>query len=264
VEDYAFFFHIDTVINFDDETNRRVIMEAMNTLINLELEPVITKNDPMGITLRLLPGLEWWSEAFNWIVRDFGSSKEKKRVLDIGPGFGFVSAIIKALNEDTDIEWLNMAIEDSTEKDAYIAPYAKKYPIVKHFGMIEDPSYNLDQKYDAIIMTEVFEHFASKPDVALRKIAGMLKEGGVIYLTTPNWENPNFYKSWRDIPEFPGDREEFYRKNKSRMVWMDLNLIHTYLYKKDELDELIGECGLDIVSYELNDCNNFNYILRKK
>lgn len=263
VTDYSLFFKADTVIDYQQVQLRRLILDAMNCLINVHSAPQIHNNAPLGITMRLLPSLEWWSQELYWLREDLGDAPRAPRVLDIGPGYGFLSLIAKMLRPDSDIHWLNLALEDSTSA-AFIDPEARRYPITQHFGMIEDPAYELPETFDCIIMTEIFEHFAAAPAATLRKIAGMLTAGGRIYLSTPNWEKANFYASWRDIPPFPGDREAFYRKNKSRVEWMDLNMIHTYLYREEELRELFAECGLAVERFVLNDCNDFNFVLTRE
>ena len=263
VTSYSLFFKADTVVDYKDEDIRRVLLTALNCLINANDAPQLHHNAPLGITMRLLPSIEWWSQELFWLRDDMRAAKAAPRVLDIGPGFGLVSLIIKLLRPDCELHWLNLALEDCTDT-AYIDPDARQYPITRHFGMVEDPAYQLPQKFDAIIMTELFEHFASDPVVTMRKIAGMLAEGGRIYLSTPNWERANFYASWRDIPPFPGDRQEYYRRNKSRVEWKDLNLIHTYIYREEELREVFAACGLAIERFVLNDCNNFNFVLIKQ
>lgn len=260
---HSLFFKADTVIDFKREDIRRPILDALNCLINVDYGPRIHHNAPMGITMRLIPSLEWWSQELYWLYEDLQAAPQPLRVLDIGPGFGFISLIIKLLRPDSDIHWLNLALEDSTAS-AYIDAASKRYPITQHFGMIEDPAYMLPEDFDCIIMTEIFEHFAVSPAVTLRKIAGMLKEGGRIYLSTPNWGKANFYGSWRDIPPFSGSREDHYKRNKSRIDWMDLNLIHTYVYREEELRELFAECGLTVERFVLNDCNNFNFVLSRQ
>ena len=262
VEHFGYFFKYDTVIDLKDEDMCRVIMGALNVLINNPYGSSIHKNAPLGITMRLLPGLDWWSEEARWLYEDFRKSAKPQKVLDIGPGFGFASMIVKLTAPDTDLRWLNLALEDS-EKEAYIDWETKQYPITSYYGMIEDPAYRINEKFDAIIMTEVFEHFAAAPAVTLTKIAGMLAEGGRIYLSTPNWDKANFYASWRDIPPFGETREAFAKRNKSRIDWMDLNLIHTYVYEEAEILELFKECGLKVERYRLNTCNNFNFVLTK-
>ncbi|SFP49912.1 Methyltransferase domain-containing protein [Oscillibacter sp. PC13] len=262
VKDYSFFFHADTIIDFKDEEIRTVVMAALNCLINNEYSAQIHKNAPMGITLRLLPGLEWWSQELYWLRDDLKAFGQGPKVLDIGPGFGFVSLIIKLMRPQSNIHWLSLAVEDST-RPSFIDPATKRYPITQKFGMIEDPEYRIDEQYDCIIMTEVFEHFGAAPDVTLKKIASMLGPNGRIYLSTPNWENENLYRSWREIPPFSGDRETYYKANKSRIDWMDLNLKHTYFYTEKELYELSALCGLEMERFVINDCNNFNCVLKR-
>ncbi len=263
VEHFGYFFKYDTVIDLKDEEIRGIVMRALNVLINNPYGPSIHKNAPLGITMRLLPGLEWWSEELYWMHDDIRNGGKHQKVLDIGPGFGFASMIVKLTDPETDLRWLNLALEDSV-RETYIDWETKEYPIISYYGMIEDPAYRLDEKFDSIIMTEVFEHFAAAPAVTLKKIADMLNDGGRIYLSTPNWEKANFYASWRDIPPFHETREAYAKRNKSRIDWMDLNLIHTYVYREEEIRELFAECGLKVERYRLNDCNNFNFVLKKQ
>lgn len=263
VEHYSYFFHTDTVIDFKEKAVRTPVMKALNCLINNEYDSFIHKNDPMGITRRLLPGLEWWSQELYWLCEDMPKAPAELRVLDIGPGFGFVSLIIKLLRPDCDLRWLSMGLEDR-RSESYIDPTRKNYPIIQYHGMVEDPAYQIEGSYDAIIMTEVFEHFGASPAVTLQKIGQSLKPEGRIYLSTPNWEKANMYRSWRDIPPFPGDREAYAKRNKSRVVWMDLNMKHTYIYTEQELLELFEESGLKVERFVLNDCNNFNFVLGRK
>ena len=263
VTDYSLFFQVDTVVDYKQENMRELLLNALNCLINVHDDPQTHHNAPLGITMRLLPSIEWWSQELFWLYDDMQVAQNAPRILDIGPGFGLVSVILKLLRPDSELHWLNLEIKDY-EDTSYIDPETKKYPIVRHFGVVEDPAYQLSEKFDVIIMTELFEHFASAPVPTMRKIAGMLSDHGRIYLSTPNWERANFYASWRDIPPFPGDRQEYCTRNKSRIEWKDLNLIHTYIYRESELRDIFAESGLAVERFVLNECNNFNFVLTKQ
>jgi SAM-dependent methyltransferase len=43
-----------------------------------------------------------------------------------------------------------------------------------------------DQQFDAVVMTEVFEHLHMNPIVTMREVLRILKPDGALYLTTPN------------------------------------------------------------------------------
>lgn len=262
LENYSFFFHADTAVDFKDPDLRGPVLGALNCLINNNYPPEIHKNSPMGIVTRLMPGLEWWSQALYLLRDDMKQTRDDIKVLDIGPGFGFFSAILKQMKPESEIHWLSLALEDS-EGTGYIDPGTRRYPIIQKYGMIEDPDYMIGEKYDRIIMTEVFEHFGLYPVTTLKKIGEALSEGGRIYMTTPNWERQNMYASWRELPEFDGDRASYFKRNKSRIDWMDLNMMHSYIYTEAELREVIALSGLAVEHFVINDCNNFNMILKK-
>ncbi|MDR1874097.1 MAG: class I SAM-dependent methyltransferase [Synergistaceae bacterium] len=262
-ENVSYFFHRNTSVDFEEPQTRELVLTALNCLINNEYDKRIHQNAPLGITFRLMPGLEWWRDVFYWLCDDLKAQDDHFKVLDIGPGFGFVSLLVKLLRPDCDLDWLCLSIEERTEK-SFIDSGKKLYPVTQHYGVIEDPDFRLKQKYDVIIMTEVFEHFATAPVPTLTRITELLNKNGRIYLSTPNWEKANLYRSWKDMPPFQGDRNEYYAQNKSRIKWMDLNLKHAYLYEKPELLEIFALCNLKVERFTVNDCNNFNILLEKK
>jgi SAM-dependent methyltransferase len=52
---------------------------------------------------------------------------------------------------------------------------------------LEEPPYPLpDDTYDAVVLTEVFEHLRDYPVTALKEARRVLKPGGSLFLTTPN------------------------------------------------------------------------------
>ena len=263
MQNVSYFFQQSTSTDFENAEKREVILKALNCLINNEYTPHIHKNLPLGITIRLTQGLEWWSDEFNWLCDDSKVLSQNFKALDIGPGFGFVSLIVKLLRPDCKMDWLCLSLEEKTES-SFIDTTNKLYPVTKHYGIIEDPGFNLSGGYDVIIMTEVFEHFACAPLPTLKKIAGLLNKDGRLYLSTPNWEKANMYRSWKEFPAFPEDRNEYYARNKSRIDWMDLNLKHTYFYEQSELMEIFDLCGLKAEKFTINNCNNYNTLLVKK
>ena len=119
-----------------------------------------------------------------------------------------------------------------------------------YYGMIEEPEYRIDKKFDIIVMTEVLEHFSANPRVSICKIADMLKEDGVIYLSTPNWGHLPIYDTYYDIPDF-ADVEEY----KASYIG------HSYQYTRTELEQILDECGLKIDKYALTDANNHNVLV---
>lgn len=119
--------------------------------------------------------------------------------------------------------------------------------------MIEEPEYRIQKKFDIIVMTEVMEHFSANPRNTICKISEMLKEDGIIYLSTPNWGHLPIYETYADIPD-----------------WTDLDnykasyIGHTYQYSETELRQILDECGLKIDRYALTEANHHNLLVSHK
>jgi SAM-dependent methyltransferase len=106
---------------------------------------------------------------------------------------------------------------------------------------LEDEPYPLeDQAFDAVVMTEVFEHLRDYPVRALHEAYRMLRPGGYLYFTTPN---------------------AAYVKNRlklalGRSVYTPLpdwiaglpHARHAREYTFAEIDELMGLVGFTVVS----------------
>ena len=71
--------------------------------------------------------------------------------------------------------------------DPSACPFADKlsFPIVKcNANTLQVPL--ADESFDAVVLTEVFEHLHLNPIVTMRELLRILKPGGILYLTTPN------------------------------------------------------------------------------
>lgn len=118
------------------------------------------------------------------ITNLIGDLKDKD-VLDIGCGNGFLGNHFKSLGaksaDGCDIS--KEAVKKATEVldfvvecDLEVDDFSEKF---------------LGKKYDVIVATELIEHLF-KPDIFVEKIKPLLKENGVLILTTPNflvWTN---------------------------------------------------------------------------
>lgn len=112
-----------------------------------------------------------------------------------------------------------------------------------------------DRKYDLIILTAVFEHFALNPVDTMKKLANSLADNGRIILATPDWGHTNIYQSWEEMPHSKGMSDAEYNTL--------LKCGHAYQYDKEELNEVFMRAGLDIEKYGMSDANNHNVILVK-
>jgi SAM-dependent methyltransferase len=102
-------------------------------------------------------------------------------------------------------------------------------------GNIEQTAIPWPESFDAVIMTEVIEHFNFHPVPTMRKIAQALRPGGSLFLSTPDadsWGRLERYSSYRDMP--PPDPN------------VPTDDIHIYQFTEGELREVVADAGLEI------------------
>jgi len=197
----------------------------------------------------------WSHHLLQWFYNKYyQKSINEKTMLEIGPGRGFFSLVVRSINAQIDIEWLMFEMEDQSEVavtgkyDWWPANQFRTY-----YGLIEDPGYRIQKKFDIIVMTEVMEHFSANPRVTICKIADMLEEDGELYLSTPNWGHLPIYDTYYDIPDFT-----------SLEAYNEMYIGHSYQYSKNELEQILDECGLKIEKYAVSDNNHHNVLVRHK
>lgn len=266
VKEYGIFF----TSNFSDYEPqlRSIIIEAMNEVSFLgsreeNLPYVIGNNLSLGIVDKVIGTTYFSTPIINWLYDMLPTVSDGYSVLDLGPGWGLISYIMKKINPDFDLSWLVFSeeyLESRKEINKYYENIKNKFnnhgKYAIYSGIIEDTSFKLEHKYDLIIMTEVMEHFVASPVQTLIKIARSLKENGLIYLSTPDWERLYYHESWKEMKEF-GDFDNL-------DDYMEHHKDHNYIYNKQELFEIFELCGLEVVKYKLSDFNNHNVILKMK
>ena len=138
-------------------------------------------------------------------------------ILDIGPGHGFFSYLVK--KEFPDYEKLDLI--DISETSLTMTKGIIGYDEDKISYFQQDVfDYQDTNKYDFIVLGEVLEHL-DEPKQILRKLSKLLKPGGLLWLTTPT-----------NAPA----------------------LDHVYLFKtKEEVFDLIKDAGMETVG----SCNYF-------
>ena len=134
----------------------------------------------------------------------------------------------------------------------------KKYGnrVNKKYGYLEREDFPIDAKYSFIIMTEVFEHFALNPVNTMRKLKNMLKTGGKMILTTPNWGHVHIYETWKEMPDAKDVDDERYIKLCA--------IGHSYQYSKEELLEIFDIVGLHVDQYAVTASNHHSFVLSIK
>ncbi len=198
----------------------------------------------------------WVHHLMQWFydIHCLKPDEREKAMLEIGPGKGLFSAVVHYVNPDIRIEWLMFDMEEKS-MEAIEGRY-NWWPATmfrSYFGMIEEPQYRIDRKFDIIVMTEVMEHFSANPRAALCKIADMMTEDGELYLSTPNWGHLPIYDTYYDIPDFTSVEE--YKAS---------YIGHSYQYTKDELYQIMGECGLRVERYAVTEGNNHNLLVKRQ
>jgi 2-polyprenyl-3-methyl-5-hydroxy-6-metoxy-1,4-benzoquinol methylase len=133
------------------------------------------------------------------------------KILDVGPGHGFFSFLIKKEFPEyrsIDIVDISETSLDMTKRIVGLDSDKIKYYKADIFD------YDDSCKYDFIVLGEVIEHL-DEPVKILKKLSNLLNEGGLIWITTPT-----------NSPA----------------------LDHVYLFKtKDEVFHLMSEAGIDVI-----------------
>lgn len=173
----------------------------------------------------------YWPRIAGWMIEDSiqARSAEKKpfrRILDIGCGYGTLLAFVSTVTgaEGTCLDAIN-----------YVKPAVQdKYRLKFVLGDIErDPLPGLHP--EAIIMTEVLEHFNFQPVPALKRIYDELAPAGRFYLSTPNaatWGRVNRYRSLAQLPAF-----------NPRVPRVDG---HIWVYSEEELTGVLASAGFRV------------------
>lgn len=128
-----------------------------------------------------------WKHHFNIFMyfqanlKTLFKNHAKLRILDIGPGHGFFSFLVK--KEFPDYEKLDIVdiSETSLEMTKKIIGFDGNKIKYTQKDIFE---YNDSNKYDFIVLGEVLEHL-DEPKQILIKLSKLLKPGGLIWITTP-------------------------------------------------------------------------------
>jgi 2-polyprenyl-3-methyl-5-hydroxy-6-metoxy-1,4-benzoquinol methylase len=108
-----------------------------------------------------------------------------------------------------------------------------------------------DNSFDLIIFTEIFEHLRINPINTLLKLNKKLKEGGLLYLTTPN-----FFR-YTNIVNFLLGRpvvNAYYEFEKLNTIG---HMGHVREYAKDEVSLFIENTGFEIIDFDYKQSRKF-------
>jgi len=169
-----------------------------------------------------------WIHIAKWLWED-GRERRPRRCLDIGCAYGTLSLYCRRLFS------CQVSCTDCT--DRYLSS-----ALVRQQGLtfaqsnieLDTPLWGAD--FDVVLFTEVLEHLNFHPVPTLRKIAGLLAEGGRLYLSTPDaaeWGRlTKYYASVGDIPQ-----------PEAGLARVD---DHVYHYSRAELADVVAAAGLRV------------------
>lgn len=177
--------------------------------------------------------LGYWSPILYWMLADFGPTWPRK-VLDVGCAYG---TLLLAS------EWMTQM-----EGELYGIDFSPSYTslelVGKHrinFAMcnVELDPLPWPVQFDAILLTEVLEHFNFQASPTLRKLRSALAPGGRIYLSTPDaieWgRNTRHYPNYMSLPapdpSYPVVDE------------------HVWHFSESELRQVLHEAGLTVTRF---------------
>jgi len=122
--------------------------------------------------------VDWDLSTVEEIAAKERDEKRKFKFLDAGAGMGL--ALFKADKKGFDAAGLE------------VSKYACLFVESKNLRVINSTLEEVDfgkEKFDIVFMREVIEHLES-PKAALKKIFGLMNEGGVLFITTGNYNCP--------------------------------------------------------------------------
>lgn len=267
---YGIFLRTDFHDFLDEEAElQELLMDAVNDIcFEKEVTETVLPYGAWSIgrpgdCIWMLRSTQWSHWAYIW-EREL-LKQQRKKVLEIGPGFGLMSLVLLKESPDIELDWVLLGKENGSifsGKNSEFTSGLKKIKkwygerVNEIWGEIEKNKFHLpEKKYDLIIMTEVFEHFVLKPLKVMKKLHDSLNDEGILILTTPNWGHVHIYEHWEDMPEDEDVSDERYEQM--------LKSEHVYQYEKEELEDIFVQCGFEIVEYKISDSNNHNYMLKK-
>jgi SAM-dependent methyltransferase len=169
----------------------------------------------------------YWLHIPGWLAA-WSQAAQPTRLLDIGAGYGTL-AVFAAMVTGAEVRVLD------TETHLLSQALRERHGIAVAQGNIEQTAIPWPESFDAVIMTEVIEHFNFHPVPTMRKIAQALRPGGSLFLSTPDadsWGRLERYSSYRDMP--PPDPN------------VPTDDIHIYQFTEGELREVVADAGLEI------------------
>ena len=175
--------------------------------------------------------LSYWLHVPGWIHRD-ARGRPPRRCLDVGCAYGTLLVYVRRL---TGCETFGTDFTDAYASPALLAKHGVEFAV----SNVELDPLPWPHEFDLILFTEVLEHLNFRAAPTLRKLAGRLAPGGLIYLTTPDaaeWgRTTKYYARYDELPE---PREELRGRVVDDHVWQ---------FDEAELMRVLEEAGLSVL-----------------
>lgn len=156
------------------------------------------------------------------------------RVLDVGVGHGFLAAALKKAGHK--VSGLDFFYQDEAKR------VCRQFRIPLLLLNVESHELPFKKKtFDAVVLAEVIEHLNSDPLIPLVKIRELLKDDGILVLTTPN-----ALSAVNRIKRLLGHGKQL-NYSKALVVRENVYLYgHHRLFTMDELDALLTKAGYKV------------------
>ncbi len=173
------------------------------------------------------------------------------KILEVGCGNGYYLSLLNRLGKNPKLVGVDIdrsALEDAEKRIAdksikLIFSFAEKLPFK-------------NSSFDKIVMSEVIEHVADEKPV-LREVYRVLKQGGILTLTTCCIDYPFFWDPVNWI------LQRLFKTHIKSGFWAGIWNQHTRLYKKEQFEQLMKNAGFRIEQSEslTNWCLPFNHYI---
>jgi len=176
----------------------------------------------------------YWSQIPRWIDQD-NRAHRFRRCLDVGCAYGTLLVYTRILSG---CEAYGIDFVPAYLGEAVCQAYDLRFAV----SNVELDPLPWDVTFDAIILTEVLEHFCFSAVPTLRKLRQHLGEDGQLYLSTPDaaeWGRQlRYYSSYADLPDPDTER---------RALVVD---DHVWHFNQEELLDVVSRAGFVVRRFD--------------